>query len=145
MEGGRAFLFLRVSLTVTSALNESFSINRSSVPSCNYSMSMFTCFRGRLETSIRMTASMMRWGSSVVHLLVNVLHVVTYILTVQLTTYCHESKLCKSNFDCLFLKGTAHPKMNIMRFQKHSVAKSIGSRPFNERFDYFSNFHEYKS
>ncbi len=27
----------------------------------------------------------------------------------------------------------------------HSIAKSIGSPPFNERFDYFSNFHEYKS
>ncbi len=27
----------------------------------------------------------------------------------------------------------------------HYIAKSIGSPPFNERFDYFSNFHEYKS
>ncbi len=25
------------------------------------------------------------------------------------------------------------------------IAKSIGSPPSNERFDYFSNFHEYKS
>ncbi len=27
----------------------------------------------------------------------------------------------------------------------HYIAKSIGSPPSNERFDYFSNFHEYKS
>ncbi len=27
----------------------------------------------------------------------------------------------------------------------HYIAKSIGSPLFNERFDYFSNFHEYKS
>ncbi len=27
----------------------------------------------------------------------------------------------------------------------HYIAKSIWSPPFNERFDYFSNFHEYKS
>ncbi len=26
----------------------------------------------------------------------------------------------------------------------HYIAKSIGSPPANERFDYFSNFHEYK-
>ncbi len=26
----------------------------------------------------------------------------------------------------------------------HYIAKSIGT-PFNKRFDYFSNFHEYKS
>ncbi len=29
--------------------------------------------------------------------------------------------------------------------KKHYIAKSIGSPPYNERFDYFSNFHEYKS
>ncbi len=28
---------------------------------------------------------------------------------------------------------------------QHYIAKSIGSPPSNERFDYFSNFHEYKS
>ncbi len=28
---------------------------------------------------------------------------------------------------------------------KHYIAKSIRSLPFNERLDYFSNFHEYKS
>ncbi len=28
--------------------------------------------------------------------------------------------------------------------QIHYIAKSIGSLPFNERFDYFSNFHVYK-
>ncbi len=27
----------------------------------------------------------------------------------------------------------------------HYIAKSIGSPPFNVKFDYFSNFHEYKS
>ncbi len=27
----------------------------------------------------------------------------------------------------------------------HYIAKSIGSPPFNEMFDYFSNFHENKS
>ncbi len=27
----------------------------------------------------------------------------------------------------------------------HYIAKSVGSPPSNERFDYFSNFHEYKS
>ncbi len=27
----------------------------------------------------------------------------------------------------------------------HYIAKSIGSPHFNERFDYFSNVHEYKS
>ncbi len=27
----------------------------------------------------------------------------------------------------------------------HYIAKSIGSPPSNERFDYFSHFHEYKS
>ncbi len=27
----------------------------------------------------------------------------------------------------------------------HYIAKSIGSPPSNERFDYFNNFHEYKS
>ncbi len=27
----------------------------------------------------------------------------------------------------------------------HYIAKSIESPPSNERFDYFSNFHEYKS
>ncbi len=27
----------------------------------------------------------------------------------------------------------------------HYIVKSIGPPPFNERFDYFSNFHEYKS
>ncbi len=30
-------------------------------------------------------------------------------------------------------------------FILHYIAKSIGSPPSNERFDYFSNFHEYKS
>ncbi len=30
-------------------------------------------------------------------------------------------------------------------FNVHYIAKSIGSPPSNERFDYFSNFHEYKS
>ncbi len=29
--------------------------------------------------------------------------------------------------------------------QVHYIAKSIGSLPSIERFDYFSNFHEYKS
>ncbi len=27
---------------------------------------------------------------------------------------------------------------------EYTIAKSIGSPPSNERFDYFSNFHEYK-
>ncbi len=27
----------------------------------------------------------------------------------------------------------------------HYIGKSIGSPPSNERFDYFSHFHEYKS
>ncbi len=27
----------------------------------------------------------------------------------------------------------------------HYIAKSIGPPPFNERFDYFGNFYEYKS
>ncbi len=27
----------------------------------------------------------------------------------------------------------------------HYIAKSIGLPPFNEKFDNFSNFHEYKS
>ncbi len=32
-----------------------------------------------------------------------------------------------------------------MKSKVHYIAKSIGSPPSNERFDYFSNFHEYKS
>ncbi len=32
-----------------------------------------------------------------------------------------------------------------LRMFIHYIAKSIGSPPSNERFDYFSNLHEYKS
>ncbi len=32
-----------------------------------------------------------------------------------------------------------------MHLYIHYIAKSIESPAFNERFDYFSNFHEYKS
>ncbi len=33
----------------------------------------------------------------------------------------------------------------VMIYAVRFIAKSIGSPPFNERFDYFSNFHDYKS
>ncbi len=32
----------------------------------------------------------------------------------------------------------------MITYELHYIAKSIGT-PSNERFDYFSNFHEYKS
>ncbi len=35
--------------------------------------------------------------------------------------------------------------MDIVALNLHYIAKSIGSPPSNERFDYFSNFHESKS
>ncbi len=34
---------------------------------------------------------------------------------------------------------------NIDTIYIHYIAKSIGSPPSNERFDYFNNFYEYKS
>ncbi len=34
---------------------------------------------------------------------------------------------------------------DIVALNLHYIAKSIGSPPSNKRFDYFSNFHEYKS
>ncbi len=44
------------------------------------------------------------------------------------------------NLVCVFVCVCIYIYMYI-----HYSAKSIGSPPFNERFDYFSNFHEYKS
>ncbi len=40
-------------------------------------------------------------------------------------------------------KAQSEGKPNVVHI--HYIAKSFGSRPSNERFDYFSNFHEYKS
>ncbi len=39
----------------------------------------------------------------------------------------------------------AHLIQQIVKHYIHYIVKSIGSPPSNERFDYFSNFYEYKS
>ncbi len=48
------------------------------------------------------------------------------------------TKIIKNILFCIFLRIYIYIYI-------HYIAKSIGSPPFNERFDYFSNFHEYKS
>ncbi len=53
------------------------------------------------------------------------------------------SDKCKASFAQTVKKRiycTVHEYADI-----HYITKSIGSPPSNERFDYFSNFHEYKS
>ncbi len=62
--------------------------------------------------------------------------------------------ICKSfGFHFILIKKTAHFRNLVCVFvcvciyiyiyiYIHYSAKSIGSPPFNERFDYFSNFHE---
>ncbi len=44
-------------------------------------------------------------------------------------------------------KKSQYYEIKRLQFHKflHYIAKIIGSPPSNERFDYFSNFHVYKS
>ncbi len=45
----------------------------------------------------------------------------------------------------MYASYTISSKYYSIDIDKHYIAKNIGSPPSNERFDYFSNFHEYKS
>ncbi len=45
------------------------------------------------------------------------------------------------NIICIKLQSRSMQRLHDL----HYIAKSIESPPSNERFDYFSNFHEYKS
>ncbi len=53
----------------------------------------------------------------------------------------------EKNRDSHFCKNRAALALYIYIYIYIYIAKSIGSTPLtpNERFDYFSNFHEYKS
>ncbi len=53
-----------------------------------------------------------------------------------------KSQKCRHLF-CIFIK-ISYPKQ-ILKKYIHYIAKSIGSPLLMNRFDYFSNFYEYKS
>ncbi len=59
------------------------------------------------------------------------------------TPWHTKCRLCKNLpwWDHQGFPSHREPKPSLI----HYIAKSIGSPPSNERFDYFSNFHEYKS
>ncbi len=56
----------------------------------------------------------------------------------KLLNIIYFSKMCVCMYVCIYIYIYIY-------IYTHYIAKSIGSPTFNERFDYFSNFHEYKS
>ncbi len=55
----------------------------------------------------------------------------------QIKSWLSQEKMDNNNKKVILYKYT--------HTHTHYIAKHIGSPPSNERFDYFSNFHEYKS
>ncbi len=63
----------------------------------------------------------------------------------SLAVSSNHQNLNKKLLKCFTLHVMNLKYMKVSLFEIHYVAKSIGSPPSNERFDYFCNFHEYKS